>query len=166
MRSRKPIAIVPVGDGASPIADTRRWLVVSLIALVIAACSNPSQPAAADTASVEVTLEDFAVEPAPDSVPAGNVTFQATNAGRYGHALMVAKTDLELAALPSTATGMLDPRAPGIEVVGEIDGMAPGGSGEVTVTLAAGKYILLCNIYDDNGAHFRRGMLTAFTVTG
>ena len=148
MRSRKPIAIV------------------SLIALVIAACSNPSQPGAADTASVEVTLEDFAVKPAPDSVPAGNVTFRANNAGpRYGHALMVAKTDLELAALPSTSTGMLDPRAPGIEVVGEVEGMAPGGSGEVTVTLAAGKYILLCNIYDDNGAHFRRGMLTAFTVT-
>ena len=165
-RSPNPIAILPVDDGASPMVDTRRLLVVSLIALLIAACSSPSQPGAADTASVEVTLEDFAVKPATDSIPAGNVTFRATNAGRYGHALMVAKTDLELAELPSTATGMLDPRAPGIEVVGEIDGMAPGGSGEVTVPLAPGKYILVCNIYDDNGAHFRQGMSAAFTVTG
>jgi uncharacterized cupredoxin-like copper-binding protein len=145
--------------------STRRCLIVSVIALAISACSSPSRTGATDTASVEVTLEDFAVKPATDSVAAGNVTFRATNAGRYGHELMLAKTDLDLAALPSTSTGMLDQTAAGIEVVGEVDGMAPGASGEVTVTLAAGKYILLCNIYDDNGAHFRRGMLTAFTVT-
>ena len=113
-----------------------------------------------------VTLEDFAVKPATNSVAAGNVTFHVTNAGpRYPHQLMVVKTDLDPAALPTNVTGMFDKSGAGVEFVGETDGMTNGDSGELTVTLAAGEYILLCNIYDDNGAHFEQGMQTAFTVT-
>jgi uncharacterized cupredoxin-like copper-binding protein len=145
---------------------TRRFLVVSVIACAIAACSSQSQTAATDTAQVEITLEDFAVKPATDSVASGNVTFRATNAGpSYPHELKVVKTDLDPAALPSLSTGMLDQRGAGVEVVAAIEPMTAGASGELTVALAAGKYILLCNIYDDAGAHFRQGMRTAFTVT-
>ena len=146
--------------------NTRRSLVVWVIVLVIAACSSPSQTGATDTAAVEVTLEDFEVKPATESVAAGNVTLRVTNAGpSYPHELKVVKTDLDLAALPSLSTGMLDQRGAGVDVVAEIEPMAAGESRELRVTLVAGKYILLCNVYDDAGAHFRQGMLTAFTVT-
>ena len=145
--------------------NTHRCLVVSVIALALAACASPSETGTTTTSAVEVTLEDFAVKPAQDSVAAGNVTFRATNAGPSGHELMVVKTDLDPGALPTTSTGMLDPRGAGVELVAETEGMPAGESGELTVTLAAGKYSLLCNIYDDAGAHFRQGMLTAFTVT-
>jgi len=146
--------------------NMRRLFVVSLI-VAITACSSPSQTGATDTASVAVTLEDFAVKLATDSVAAGDVTFRVTNAGpSYPHELKVVKTDLDLAALPTTLTGMLDQTAAGVEVVAEIDEMTEGESGDLSVTLAAGKYILLCNIYDDAGAHLQQGMLTSFTVTG
>ena len=148
------------------VVPTLRFLVVSVIALAMVACSGPSRTGATDTAPVEVTLEDFAVKPASASVAAGNVTFRASNAGpSYPHELVVVTTDLDLAALPSLSTGMLDQRGAGVEVVAEIDAMTPGDSGELTVTLAAGRYVLLCNVYDDAGAHFGRGMVTAFTVT-
>ena len=151
----------------SPFVRLSRFLVVPVIALAIPACSSPSQTGATDNAAVEVTLEDFAVKPATDSVAAGNVTFQVANAGpRYPHELKVLKTDLEPAALPTGSTGMLDERGAGIELVGEVAGMAEGESGQLSVTLAAGNYILVCNVYDDNGAHFQQGMLTSFTVTG
>ena len=113
-----------------------------------------------------VTLEDFAVKPATDSVASGNVTFLVANAGpSYPHELRVVKTDLDPAALPTTSTGMLDQTGEGVEVVAKIAPMAEGGSGELTVNLAAGNYLLVCNVYDDAGAHFQQGMQTAFTVT-
>ena len=133
--------------------------------MALAACASPNETGTTATSAVEVTLEDFAVRLAQGSVPAGEVTFRATNAGPSGHELMVIKTDLDPAALPTTSTRMLDPRGAGVELVGETEGLPVGESGELTVTLASGKYILLCNIYDDAGAHFGQGMLTAFTVT-
>jgi hypothetical protein len=150
----------------SDVVRTRRILIVLLVASALAACSGTGQPDATGTAAVEVTLEDFAVKPVTDSVGAGAVTFRVTNAGpSYPHELKVVKTDLDLAVLPTTPTGMLDQRGAGIDVVAEVDAMAEGANGEITVTLEAGNYVLLCNVYDDAGAHFQQGMLTAFTVT-
>ena len=41
-----------------------------------------------------------------------------------------------------------------------------GETQEVTVDLAAGSYVLICNIFnaDENEAHYMEGMRTAFTV--
>ena len=143
-----------------------RFLFALVLTLAVTACSSPSQTRATEMASVAVTLEDFAVKPAADSVASGTVTFLITNAGpSYPHELKVVKTDLDPAALPTTSTGMLDQGGAGVELVGEIDGMSEGDSAELTVALTAGKYILLCNIYDDAGAHFQQGMQTSFTVT-
>lgn len=173
-------------------AIVRLFGAVSLVALAIAACSSggaspspaaaspspaaaspspaaasPSQAAASGTTAVEVTLQEWAVVPAPDSVAAGSVTFKVTNAGPADvHEFVVLKTDLDPGALPTDTTGAVSETGAGIEVVDEIEDIAVGASPTLAVTLAAGKYVLLCNIYDetDKEAHYKMGMRIAFTV--
>jgi uncharacterized cupredoxin-like copper-binding protein len=48
---------------------------------------------------------------------------------------------------------------------GEVSDIQPGKSGSLTLTLAAGKYVLLCNRVDGSISHYHEGMHTDFTVT-
>ena len=157
----------------------RALAAVSAIALAVAACStgasSPSPAAASPDAgggtatTVAVTLQEWSVVAAPDSAPAGGVTFQVTNIGPEDvHEFVVLKTDLDAGALPVDENGAVTEEGDGIEVVDEIEDVAVGATQELTVTLAAGKYVLLCNIYDetDSEAHYMMGMRTAFTVGG
>jgi uncharacterized cupredoxin-like copper-binding protein len=155
--------------------ELRLPAVVSVIALAISACStgttSPSAAAASPSTAagggttVAVTLQEWSVLPAQDSAPAGSVTFQVTNKGPEDvHEFVVLKTDLDPSALPVDANGAVTEE--GIEVVDEIEDIAVGATPELTVTLAAGKYVLLCNIYDETEkeAHYKMGMRTTFTV--
>jgi hypothetical protein len=67
---------------------------------------------------VSVALIDFAVEAAPDSVPAGRVTFNVRNDGGT-HDLCVLRTDLPAADLPEDEPGTLT--RIGDPVTGEIE---------------------------------------------
>jgi uncharacterized cupredoxin-like copper-binding protein len=151
---------------------------VSVISLAIAACStgtsSPSAAPASPSASgaggttVQVALQEWSVLPAADSAPAGSVTFQVSNTGPEDtHEFVVLKTDLDPGALPTDDTGAVTEEGEGIEVVDEIEDIEVGATPELTVTLAAGKYVLLCNVYDETEkeAHYKMGMRTAFTVT-
>jgi uncharacterized cupredoxin-like copper-binding protein len=149
----------------------------SIVALAISACAtgqpSPSPTAtptvAAGTGTVQVTLQEWAVVPASTSVAAGEVTFQVTNTGPEDvHEFVVLKTDLDPGGLPVDADGAVTESGAGIEVVDEIEDIPVGETQALTVTLAAGKYVLLCNIYDETEkeAHYKMGMRIAFDVTG
>ena len=156
--------------------------VLGLIAvLALAACSSGtatpglgspapagSGPAGSPVAgAIAVTLQEWAVLPAQDSVAAGDVTFQVSNTGPEDvHEFVVLKTDLDPAALPTDDTGTVDEAGAGIEVVDEIEDIPVGESQELTVPLQAGTYVLLCNIYDETEqeAHYTLGLRTSFTV--
>jgi len=118
-------------------------------------------------ATVAVTLSEWEVNPSPGSAPAGGVTFVATNEGpEDAHELVVVKTDLGASELPTSETGAVDEDGEGIEVIGEIEEFEVGGEESATFDLAAGNYVLLCNIYDEDEqeAHYQQGMRVAFTV--
>ncbi len=136
------------------------------LALVLPACGGDDEGDGPST--VEVTLQEFAVLPATTTVSAGSVTFEATNDGPDDdHELVVIRTDLEPQSLPTAADGSADEAGDGIEVIGEIEEFAPGGTESATFELTAGSYVLICNIYDDSEqeAHYLEGMRAAFTVT-
>ncbi len=103
-----------------------------------------------------------------DSVPTGAVSFVATNAGSLVH---------ELVVLPLAAGAVAGARVVGDDgtvdeatSLGEAsspcgpgggDGITPGTSSWLTVTLAPGRYELVCNV----PGHYAAGMYTLLTVT-
>jgi uncharacterized cupredoxin-like copper-binding protein len=153
---------------------------LSLIVLVVTACSaSQSSPSAVGASpgsagaggaatTVEVSLQEWAVVPAAVTAPAGSTTFQVTNTGPEDvHEFVVLKTDLEPGALPVDDTGAVTEDGEGIEVIDEIEDIPIGDAQDLSVTLTAGKYVLLCNIYDETEkeAHYQMGMRIGFTVT-
>jgi uncharacterized cupredoxin-like copper-binding protein len=128
---------------------------------------SPAAGSPGAEATVEVSLQEWAVVPAQVSVPAGDVTFRVTNTGPEDvHEFVVLKTDLDAGALPTDATGAVDEAGEGIEVVGEIEDIPVGESRDLTVPLTAGAHVLLCNIYDEaeQEAHYQLGMRTNVSV--
>ena len=153
------------------------FLFGSLTALALAACSSgtsTSSPAPAGDGgspaagqAIDVTLQEWAVVPASESVAAGDVTVSLSNTGPEDiHEFVVLKTDLDAGALPVDDTGAVSEEGEGITVVDEIEDIPVGESQDLSVSLDAGHYVLLCNIYseDEQEAHYTQGMRTNFTV--
>lgn len=148
----------------------RRWRLLAVLAassLAIAGCTAGGDSGGGAT-TVAVTLQEWAVVPAADSAPAGDITFDVTNEGPADiHEFVVIRTDLDPADLPTDADGVVDEEGEGMEVIDEIEDIPVGESQSVTVPLDAGSYVLVCNIWsaDEGEAHYAMGMRTAFTVT-
>ncbi len=112
-------------------------------------------PAAATT--VEVGLEEFAVNPAQDAADAGTLTFSVSNDGTIVHNFRVIKTDLAPDALP-IANAQADESQ--LDVVASTPEFLGGETEEVSVDLEPGSYVLICNIT----GHYQLEMHAAFTV--
>jgi uncharacterized cupredoxin-like copper-binding protein len=163
--------------------------VVTLLTLSLAACQTsasespvassagaesmaPAESMAAAGTTVNVTLQEWAVLPDAESAPAGEVTFVVTNDGPDDvHEFVIIKTDVDPGDLPTDATGAVDEagvqfQSGEMEVIDEIEDIPVGESAELTATLEAGNYVLICNIYtaDEQEAHYAEGMRVAFTV--
>jgi uncharacterized cupredoxin-like copper-binding protein len=142
---------------------------LALFALVGAACTQAGTSASASGgttgATVNVTLQEFAVVPDPTSAAAGDVTFHVTNDGPDDvHEFVIIRTDLAPDALPTGEDGSVEEEGEGMEVVDEIEDIPVGESQDLTVPLDAGNYVLICNIVESGEVHYTLGMRTAFTV--
>jgi len=162
-------------------------LIAAALALGAAACDDDDKDtatatatpgAAADTptpgggaqSEVTATLTEYTITLNTDSVPAGAVTFTASNIGGATHEFVVIKTDLASDALPAAADGSVDEEGAGIEVAGEAEDILAGEEATVELDLGAGAYVLICNVVDTDSSgnavsHYDQGMHTAFTVT-
>jgi uncharacterized cupredoxin-like copper-binding protein len=165
MPRKKSLLVILVGGG------------LAALALTVAACGGDSnkenatqQGSASSTSStVNVSLSEWSIVPDKASVLAGRVTFNARNdsKGDHEHEMVVVRTDLDPSALP-VAEGEVDENQ--IQVIGEIEGIAPGATGSVTLDLQPGKYVLICNLVEQGAdgnvdRHYQFGMRTAFEVT-
>jgi uncharacterized cupredoxin-like copper-binding protein/mono/diheme cytochrome c family protein len=128
--------------------------------------TGSATPSATETATsgaggggngIGVTLSEFKVTPAETSTAAGDVTFNVSNQGAVAHELVVIKTDLAPDALPQK-TGAVDEGA--VDVEKKTGNIATKKSENLSVTLTAGKYVLICNV----PGHYQAGMHTEFTV--
>lgn len=123
----------------------------------------------AGTTSVTVNLTEYIVSPNPTSVAAGLVTFVADNIGGTTHELIVLRTDLAPDALPTRDDGSVDGEGTGFETIGESDDVPLQQQRQFTAELAAGNYVLICNVVQQTAtgttiAHYDQGMFAAFTV--
>lgn len=135
---------------------------VLAIAFFASACSGDDEGG-----TVEITLQEFAIAASPATVPAGSITFDATNSGPEDpHELVVFRTDLAPDALPTNENGAVDEEGEGVELIGEIEEFPVGETESGTFDLDAGSYVLVCNIWDEDEqeAHYAEGMRLAFTV--
>jgi uncharacterized cupredoxin-like copper-binding protein len=110
---------------------------------------------------IGATLVDFSITLDESSAAAGDVTFDVTNDAEQPHEFVVFKTDLAEDALPTDDAGDVDETGEGVELVDEIEDIAPGDTPSLTVTLDAGSYVIICNL----PGHYKQGMHTTFTAS-
>ena len=144
--------------------------VTALVGPSVVAQEAEEEAAMSSASEVNITLQEWAVLPDTLSVPAGSVTFNATNIGPMDpHELVVVKTDIPAAELPTREDGAFDEEAEGVEVIGEIEEFDVGLTESLTLELAPGSYVLLCNLVEEEDgameAHYQMGMWVEFEVT-
>jgi uncharacterized cupredoxin-like copper-binding protein len=143
-------------------------VVIAVLALAAGACGDDDGDGETGAGgAIGITLQEFAVIPSPAQAPAGDVTFDVTNEGPDDvHEFVVFATDLAPEALPTVEDGSVDETGEGVELQGEIEDIAVGDTQSVTIDLAAGNYVLICNIYDaaEQESHYQEGMRVTFTV--
>lgn len=110
-------------------------------------------PAAAT--AVGIVVKEWSVAASTKSITAGKVTFVVRNAGTMKHEFVVIRSNLHHHLLQ-----MSGQQASEVGVKGEIEPFGPGTTKRLTLTLAPGKYVLLCNM----PGHYRKGQYLAFTV--
>ncbi len=103
----------------------------------------------------------------PSTVGAGQVSFVATNMGSLNHELLIVPLSGNqiVGTRPIQSDGTVDETGSLGEAsntcgAGAGEGIAPGSSSWVTMTLAPGRYELLCNL----PGHYAAGMYTQITV--
>jgi len=138
-------------------------------------CTAPQLPGRA----VDVTLSDrgnsmmgarpmmVTLRATPGTVGSGQVSFVVRNGGGLAHELVILPLPTDgPGTRPTGADGKIDES----QSLGEAskscadgtgDGIAPGATGWVTVTLPAGRYELVC----DEPWHYAAGMFDVLTVT-
>jgi len=137
---------------------------LTAFALIPGGCADSGGSAAI----VNADLREFSIDLDRSSAPAGKVTFRVENNGEELHEFVVLKTDLAPGQLPLDAEGDADEEADGVVVMGELEDITPGMSGELTLDLDRGQYVVLCNLATlEDGVvqhHYPLGMYTGFTV--
>jgi uncharacterized cupredoxin-like copper-binding protein len=132
---------------------------LGLVAAVLLAssCGDAGQDANAGP-GVGATLKDFSIALEAANAPAGSTTFDIVNDGPSSHELEVFRTDLADDALPIDGSTVADDQ---LEIVDEVEDIAPGTSTSLTVELPAGHYVVICNI----SGHYQAGMHAGITVS-
>lgn len=95
--------------------------------------------------TVEITLADYTVAPAANSVAPGSVTISVVNRGGVGHNVALVATSLPGDELP-TAGVRLDESDPHIRILARTPNVGRGERTTVTVDVDAGSYILVCTV--------------------
>ena len=121
---------------------------LALVAFAALACGSGSatlppqgSPTAPPEGVIAVSAFEYAFDPSAITVPAGEVTFSVKNTGTIEHEFEIFK---------------------GETVVDEVEGLVPGLTKDLTVTLEAGDYTFVCKL----AGHEEQGMTGTLTVTG
>ena len=124
--------------------------------LVVASCAAQPETLPADV-QLTVTLKDYSVVLSSATVKAGTVKIGVQNSGAMAHQFDLIKTDLPADKLPidqATAKAKED------GLVKQVLNLGVGKTAVVTVDLAAGHYVVICNV----AGHYQLGMRADLTV--
>ncbi len=113
-------------------------------------------PGSSAASTVTVVMKDRSFKTSAQTVPSGKVTFVVRNAGTMKHGFVALRTDRHHHLL-----AMKGRQASEVGAKGRIVEFAPGQTKRLALTLAPGKYVLLCN----HPGHYKRGQFAALVVT-
>ena len=131
-------------------------IVIALLAFAVIGTAVADALTRPHNASLKVTLREMRIVLPSTTMTAGAVTFQVRNVGTVEHEMVILRRDSSTKLPVKEFKAAEDERA----FVGEADEIAPGKSKSVTLTLAKGKYLLLCN----QPGHYQLGMYTTLIV--
>ena len=113
---------------------------------------------------VAASLVEWAIE-APTEYAAGDVTFTATNNGNFPHEFVVIQAE-SYESLPLEEGGaIIEDELPTGALIGRTSRIGGGSSEDLTVPLAPGNYVLVCNLGGGPNSHAGRGQRLDITVS-
>jgi uncharacterized cupredoxin-like copper-binding protein len=112
---------------------------------------------------LEIKMGDYFFAPSSVSAKAGKATIEAPNEGTVEHELVVFKTDMNPAKLPTEANGGVDEEKLDeiAEEAGEVPDVEAGVTKSGNFNLKPGNYVIFCNL----PGHYAQGMYGTLTVT-
>ncbi len=135
----------------------RRSLALLLgVAMTVASCAGAAETIPPDV-DLAVTMKDYRVEMNVTTVKAGTVKIGIKNAGGMEHSFELIRSELPFDKLPMD-TGAAKAKEDGL--VKQVKSIAVGKVSTLTAELAAGKYVVICNV----AGHYQLGMRAALTV--
>ncbi|HEY7667657.1 MAG TPA: plastocyanin/azurin family copper-binding protein [Actinomycetota bacterium] len=132
-------------------------LAAGVLVLSAAACGGGSD----EDADLQIDLADFSIELSTETLPAGDLTLSASNAGPTTHEFEVFSmpADVDLGAI-EIADDVADVDAAGLTVIDEVEDIVAGTTAELNLSLEPGTYAVICNLPE----HYAQGMHASFTV--
>ena len=120
--------------------------------------ATTTAPAAAGGETLTIKMNEYNFIPKDAKAKSGTVTIDAENVGQMTHELVLAKSNLDPAKLPTEDNGEVNEEA--LDVVGEAPDVAPGDTGSFSADLEPGSYVMVCNL----PGHYAAGMYGSLTV--
>jgi uncharacterized cupredoxin-like copper-binding protein len=110
-----------------------------------------------------IKMGDYFFAPANGSAKAGKTVIEAPNEGSVEHELVLFKTNMDPAKLPTEASGGVDEEKLDevAEEAGEVADVEAGETKSGNFKLTPGKYVIFCNL----PGHYVQGMYGTLTVT-
>ena len=112
--------------------------------------------------TLEIKMGDYFFSPSATTAQAGKTTIEAPNEGTVEHELVVFKTKMDPAELPTESNGGVDEEKLDeiAEEQGEVADVAAGETKSGNFELTPGKYVIFCNL----PGHYAQGMYGTLTV--
>ncbi|HJN92352.1 MAG TPA: hypothetical protein QGF05_06465 [Dehalococcoidia bacterium] len=133
------------------------WLGLVLISLGLSTVAQ--RPISAQELKVEITLTEWSVAASAFSASGDTIIFNVTNRGRLPHELAIVASFADPGQLPLDASASVVDESR-VAVVRRLPAFAAGGPRSLSVDLAPGRYLLICNV----PGHYVAGMTSAFRV--
>ncbi len=125
--------------------------------------SEAAAPGGSAGATLSIDMGEFFFKPSDPSATAGTTTIEAINTGSVEHELVIFKTNMDPAKLPTEANGEVNEEKMDkiAESAGEIPDVEAGDTKSAQFKLTPGKYVMFCNL----PGHYAAGMYGTLTVT-
>ena len=143
--------------------STKKTIIGTFLFVLLAT----SQTSVFAQTTVNIMLQEWRMMSDKARIPAGKVKFSVQNRGQETHELVLLKTNMAYDSIPLQRKGGIDEDNAGV-LVDELEDITSRSGKSMTVTLAPGNYVLLCNMVEmEEGQmeqHYAMGMRIPLVV--